>query len=175
MMTVRDVVVENAQAADANLRQRHWAERLAFGGLWLTGGVVIVVLFFVIGYLLFQSVQFFIGPENVLESVALADSNEAVRAQVTATPGAIGYLSLAYLDGTTRALALNGVAPTVANVTNGTYPLRRTLYLVTLGEPTPAAQAWLDFVRSAEGQRLVAEAGYVALSDAPNYQPPTTG
>ncbi len=167
-----EVVVEKTRTlAETNLRQRHWVERLAFGGLWLTGGVVIVVLFFVIGYLLFQSVQFFVGPENVLEAVTLADSNEAVRAQVAETPGAIGYLSLAYLDEATRPVALNAVAPTVAHVTADTYPLRRTLYMVTLGEPTPAAQAWLDFVRSAEGQSIVAAAGYVALADAPAYQP----
>lgn len=172
MAMANDVVVDKARAAaDAQLQQRHWVERVAFGGLWLTGGVVIGVLFFVIGYLFFQSVQFFTGPENVLEAVTLADSNAAVRETVAATPGAIGYLSLGYLDESTRAVALNGVAPTVANVTAGTYPLRRTLYLVTLGDPTPAAQAWLDFVRSAEGQSLVAAAGYVALVDAPDYQP----
>ncbi|HNT77932.1 MAG TPA: phosphate ABC transporter permease PstA [Anaerolineae bacterium] len=175
MAMANEAVVQKARVAvDTQLRQRHWVERLAFGGLWLTGGVVIVVLFFVIGYLLFQSVQFFVGPENVLEAVTLADSNEALREKVAETPGAIGYLSLAYLDETTRPVALNAVAPTVAHVTADTYPLRRTLYMVTLGEPTPATQAWLDFVRSADGQRLVAEAGYVALANAPEYQPPAT-
>ena len=41
------------------------------------------------------------------------------------------------------------------------------------GEPSPNAQAWLDFVRSREGQAIVEQAGYIALPDAVTFQPVT--
>ncbi len=175
-MGVVDAVLSKTKAATStNLRQRHWIQNVAFGVLWLTGGVVIVVLFFVIIYLLLQSGKFFVGTENVLEAVTLESSNEAVRDFVAANPAAIGYISFGYLDGTTKALALNQTAPSVANIANDTYPLARTLYMITNGEPSSEVQAWLDFVRSAEGQQLLTDAGYIALSESSEFQPLTQG
>jgi len=149
--------------AQGNLQQRHLTQKLAFSALWATGGSVILILFFVLGYLLVQSVGFFLGVENVAEAAILADSNEAVREQVAQTPNAIGYLSFSYLDQAVKPVSLNGVAPTTDNVLAETYPLARTLYVVSNGEPDGAAAAWLSFARSDAGQRLVAESGYIPL------------
>ena len=53
--------------------------------------------------------------------------------------------------GKLKALAYDGVAPTVANVEAGTYPFTREAYLVTLAQPSAKVRAFLDFVKSAEG------------------------
>ena len=44
------------------------------------------------------------------------------------------------------------------------YPPARVLYLVTKGEPSPAVREFLHWILS-DGQKFVAEAGYVSLDD----------
>ena len=58
-----------------------------------------------------------------------------------------------------KLLAVNGVAPTMANLNSGAYPMRRPLYMVynaTPGKVKPAIAALVEFAKSAEGQKLLA-------------------
>ena len=66
-----------------------------------------------------------------------------------------------------KLLSIDGVAPTVENIRNGTYPLVATAYMVTKDSPRPAnVQKIIDFMLSPEGQRLVEETGYVPVGPA---------
>ena len=63
-----------------------------------------------------------------------------------------------------RLLSVDGVAPTVENIRNGTYPLVATAYMVTKDSPRPAnVRRIVDFMLSPEGQKLVEETGYVPV------------
>ncbi|MBN1976013.1 MAG: phosphate ABC transporter substrate-binding protein [Anaerolineae bacterium] len=75
----------------------------------------------------------------------------------------IGFLSFGYLDDSVKPLSIDGVAPTVGNVRNGTYPIIRPLNLLTSGEPGEAVKAWLEFALSEEGQAIVTEEGYIPM------------
>ncbi len=56
-----------------------------------------------------------------------------------------------------RFLAIDGIEPTRENLQAGSYPMRRPLYVVYRREHLkPATAAFLEFVRSPEGQRIVA-------------------
>ena len=103
--------------------------------------------------------------EDVLitEKAILQPSNGAIRTTISTTPYAIGYLSFGYLDDTVKAISVEGVVPTEANASNGTYPIVRPLNLVTFGEPTGAIKDFIDFVLSDAGQALVVEEGYIAV------------
>lgn len=57
-----------------------------------------------------------------------------------------------------RAVALDGVEPTFANYENGTYRYGKTLYFVVKGGGSPDAVRFIDFVRSAEGVKVLREA-----------------
>jgi phosphate transport system substrate-binding protein len=104
------------------------------------------------------------GDEAVITDDAIfQDSNGKVRTAVSTTPDSIGFLSFGYLDESTKALEVDGVAPTPENAANGTYPVVRPLNLLTNGAPSDLAQAWLDFIMSAEGQAIVEEQGYIAV------------
>lgn len=92
------------------------------------------------------------------------DGMGLVLARVTATPGAVGYISFD-LPGAS-VLSLDGVRPTAENVKAGAYPLGRPFAMVTKGplwEQEELVQAWFEFVYSEEGQNYAAEAGLIPV------------
>jgi len=93
----------------------------------------------------------------IYEKALLQQSNGQVRTTVATTPNSIGYLSFGFLDESITPVPIDGVAPTVDNVKNGSYPIFRPLNMLTNGEPKPLARAFLDFILSAEGQAIVAK------------------
>jgi phosphate transport system substrate-binding protein len=75
---------------------------------------------------------------------------------------AIGYMGYSFvMNGDTRVVSLDGVAPTVENIKSGAYPLARKLYFVTLGKPTPGAKAFIDYILSPVGQNIAIENGFI--------------
>lgn len=77
-------------------------------------------------------------------------------------------------NGEIRLLALNGVEPTRETIRDGSYPIASDFYAVTaapkgqppLEETSETAAAFLTWILSEEGQRLVEETGYVAAEGA---------
>ncbi|ACL15854.1 phosphate ABC transporter substrate-binding protein [Methanosphaerula palustris] len=105
--------------------------------------------------------------DNFTSSVLEKNSNGAVETGVSTTPGAIGYVGLGYTKDAVKALTLsaNGaaVAPSVATVVDGTYPLSRKLYMLTNGPATGIAKDFLDYALSQEGQKVVEDQGFVRI------------
>ncbi|WAC06527.1 MAG: phosphate ABC transporter substrate-binding protein [Thermodesulfobacteriota bacterium] len=101
--------------------------------------------------------------QKVRPDALMQASNQAVASTVAKTPGAIGYVGLGYLSSRVKALALNGVMPSRETVLNNKYKLARPLFMYTNGSPQGVVKDFLDFVLSAEGQRLVEETGFVVL------------
>ena len=82
---------------------------------------------------------------------------------VAQNPGAIGYASLASVKDTVKAVKVGGVAPSEAAVKDGTYAIQRPFVLATktgvqLGD---AAQAFFDYVTSADANEIIVAAGVV--------------
>ena len=84
-------------------------------------------------------------------------SNGSVRTFVSETPNSIGYLSFGFLDDSTAPASIEGVAPSIANVLNGSYGIFRPFNMITNGEAEGLAAAFLDYVMSDAGQAIVAE------------------
>lgn len=89
----------------------------------------------------------------------------SVLAAVARDPGAVGYAGLADAPGV-RALPLRTpggatVAPTLAAVRAGDYPLARSLFLYATRDAPEAARRWIEWTRSPDGQRDVIAAGFV--------------
>jgi phosphate transport system substrate-binding protein len=99
----------------------------------------------------------------------ISSSTGAVITSVAGNEYAIGYISLGSLDDTVKALKVDGVEVTVDNIISGDYKISRPFNLATLGEVSENAQDFLDFIMSADGQAVVVEEGYIAVSDAPAY------
>jgi phosphate transport system substrate-binding protein len=55
------------------------------------------------------------------------------------------------------------VAPTLANIKSGEYPISRFLYLYVRNRPSGAMKEYIDWILSDEGQKIVSEVGYFPI------------
>lgn len=113
-------------------------------------------------YLGFKEIA--MGYQDYSEHVQLYTNYLGIANAVAKDPNAIGYagLDLASHAGT-KAVPIGGVAPSAATVNANKYPYARTLRLYTNADKeSPAARAFVDFVLSPAGQKVVTD-----LGDAP--------
>ena len=97
----------------------------------------------------------------------ISNSTEVVIQTVAGNTGAIGYISLGSLDDTVKGVNIDGVEPTAENIENGTYTVSRPFNVATKGELTnEAAQDFMNYIMSAEGQAVVEEEGYIPVEGA---------
>jgi phosphate transport system substrate-binding protein len=100
--------------------------------------------------------------DTALSSV-IQGSNGAVLQTVAETEGTIGYISLGALTGRVKVLAVEGTEASEQTVLNGEYPIARPFIYVSGGGLSSAAQKWIDFVLSDEGQDIVEESGFIPV------------
>lgn len=99
------------------------------------------------------------------------EATSAVIAKVQSNKTAIGYISLGSLDDSVKAVKVNGVAPTVENVQNGSYVLYRPFVIITnktLTEGdnlTAATKDFLNYLKSDKASKIVADNGFVPNTD----------
>ena len=92
------------------------------------------------------------------------DSTGCVKAKVASTEGTIGYVSLDVVDDTVKALKLDGVEATEANIKAGSYLLSRPFVMATNGEisaQNEIVQTWFDYIKSAKGQEVIKSVGLI--------------
>jgi len=97
---------------------------------------------------------------NVVAAATVADSTGAIQTQVSQNPNAIGYLSYSDVDTSkVNTVKYEGVEISTATLKDGTYLLKREFFLLTKTGATlsPAADAFMKFVMSDAGQKIVAD------------------
>lgn len=88
---------------------------------------------------------------------------------VARTPNGLGYSGMGYKTPQVNWLKVSkkkgepGVEPGAEVARSGKYPIARMLYLYTAGEPTGELKAYLDWIVSPAGQKIVEEEGFVPL------------
>jgi phosphate transport system substrate-binding protein len=107
--------------------------------------------------------------KDFVASAQTMPGTAALLQAVAKDPKAIGYGGAAYGEGA-RALAIKqtdsspGVHPTAETVASGTYPIWRYLYnYVNPALDKGEVSAYLNWIRSDEGQAIVKEVGYYPL------------
>jgi len=102
------------------------------------------------------------GNEEASNASLETDDSGALLQTVSGQKGAIGYVALSYLVNNTgvSALAIDGVAPTIENTYNGTYPVWGYEHMYTKGEAAGAIKAYIDYVTSDEYSSQLEAQGY---------------
>ncbi len=100
----------------------------------------------------------------------LMPSSVGITSEVRRNPNAIGYDGLGYVDPEHEkmiAIAVDKkspyIAPSVASGADGSYPIARGLYMYTAGEPKGVIASYLDWIQGPQGQKIVADLGFVPL------------
>lgn len=92
------------------------------------------------------------------------DSNGMVKSIVAQTPGAISYLSFAYLDDSVKTLKLNGFEPNAKNVTTNDWPIWSYEHMYTKGKPNGYTKQFLDYMISDKVQEnIVKKMRYIPI------------
>lgn len=107
--------------------------------------------------------------DGVDRTTAYAETNSStavVLQSVAGNKNAIGYISLGALSGQVKAVAVDGVYPSVDTVSDGTYALARPFNMATCGQVSEAARDFLDYIMSDEGQQVITDNKYVSTGSS---------
>ena len=100
----------------------------------------------------------------------ITNSTSVMMTSVAGNDCAIGYISLGSMNDTVKALPIDGAEASVENIKNGTYKVARPFNIATKAEVSDAANDFIAFIMSAEGQAIVETNGYIAVvEDAPAF------
>lgn len=108
--------------------------------------------------------------KNYASSVLSMPATGAIIQSVSQTKGAIGYVGLAYLEKDVKTIKISYdkgktfVEPSMETAKNKTYPVIRPLYYYYLSSSEKMIKPFVDFILSADGQKIVQEIGYVPLA-----------
>ena len=92
---------------------------------------------------------------------SVTNSTSVMLTTVAGDENAIGYVSLGSLNDTVKAVKIDGAEASVENVANDTYKVSRPFNIVTGAEVSEAAQDFINYIMSAEGQQIVEDNGYI--------------
>jgi phosphate transport system substrate-binding protein len=106
-------------------------------------------------------VHLVMAKERISRRALTQESNGAVKELVKGDLAAIGYMSLGLVGRELKAVQVDGVEPTSANVLAGTYKLARPFLFVTKGSIGPEARGFFDYVLSPESQKTLETEGLV--------------
>lgn len=107
--------------------------------------------------------------DNTSKGAVTVNSTQAVISNVTGNEFAVGYISLGSLNDTVKALKIGGVAPSAETVKDGSYTISRPFNIATKKDVSEAAQDFIKYILSTEGQKVVSDSGYIPLDDTKAY------
>ena len=108
--------------------------------------------------------------DKTVDTAVITNSTSVAMTSVSEDEASIGYISLASLNDTVKALKIDGVEPTVKNIQKGEYPIARNFNLVTGDNLSELGKDFINFILSTEGQKTVSENGYIELTEASKYE-----
>ena len=114
------------------------------------------------------------GSDDVLVSGFVTNNNTGIMAAMTTDIAGIGYISLYSVNDTIKALNFNGVEPTVENVINDTYGLKRPFVFMHRLDfrnqvEEDLTKAFVAFALSNDGADVINDNGAVATQGTGNW------
>lgn len=104
--------------------------------------------------------------DNTTEEANITNSTEVMLTTVAGNDYAIGYVSLGSLNDTVKAVKIDGAEASVENIKNGSYTIQRPFNIATNGTVSDVAQDFINYIMSADGQKVIEDNGYISVDDA---------
>lgn len=109
--------------------------------------------------------------DNTTVDAIIANQTEVMMQNVAGDEYGIGYASMGSLNDSVKAVKIEGVDATAANVQNGTYAISRPFNIVLNGDAKGVAADFINYILSAEGQKVISDAGYIQVdTDAKAFE-----
>ena len=99
----------------------------------------------------------------------ITNSTSVMMTTVADDEYAIGYISLGSLDDSVKAVKIDGAEATVDDINDGTYKIFRPFNIATKGDVSDAAQDFINYIMSKDGQAVVEENKYIAVGEPEDY------
>jgi len=107
--------------------------------------------------------------DNTTEDAVITNSTAVMLTTVAGNEASIGYVSLGSLNDTVKAVKIEGVQASAENVANGSYTVSRPFNIAVRDDVSAAAQDFISFIMSADGQKVIEDNGYIKVSEAGAY------
>lgn len=107
-----------------------------------------------------------VGKESEYAKQAkLLPSTQAIIEETKGNRNAIGYVGIGYVVPEVKVVAIDGIEASIDAARDGSYALSRGLYFYGNGAPAGVVKAFVDWVLSPEGQKVVEEQGFVPVGN----------
>ncbi len=104
------------------------------------------------------------GEDAISDACLVQDSNGAVREIIATTAQGVGYISVGLVDEREKAVAIDGVEPTLANLITEKYRFARPFLLLLRDEPQGDVKKFIDYTLSPEGQEILGSSGLIPVN-----------
>lgn len=105
----------------------------------------------------------------------ITNSTSVMMSTVAGNESAIGYVSLGSLSDDVKAVKVDGVEATVDNINNGTYKVSRPFVICYIEDDlSELAKDFISYIMSADGQKIITDEKYIAVSTNEAYKAPET-
>ncbi|WP_304340527.1 phosphate ABC transporter substrate-binding protein [Metaclostridioides mangenotii] len=102
--------------------------------------------------------------EELVNSAIISNGSGNIKTTVAGNKNSIGYISLGYVNKEVNSISISGVEATVDNVKSNKYPILRPFLLVNKPKGlSDKGQAFIDYILSEDGQKVVEEHGFVGV------------
>lgn len=103
------------------------------------------------------------------DEASITNSTAVMLTTVAGNKYAIGYVSLGSLSSSVKAVKIDGVSATVDNINNGSYKIARPFNVAVRNNLSNAAQDFLNYILSSDGQDIIAANKYIKVPVANSY------
>lgn len=107
-----------------------------------------------------------LGKTELSAAVNVVSSNGSMKTAIAQDKRAIGYVGIGHLDSLISGVAVDGHIPSQENAASGEYPVVRNLFMNTKGEPVGLTAAFIDYIYSEAGAKIIEKSGYIPVPKA---------
>ena len=107
--------------------------------------------------------------DQTTPSAIVTNSTSVMLTTVAGDQSAIGYASLGSLNDSVKTLNIDGTKASAETIKDGSYKISRPFNIVTKDKVSAAAQDFINYILSSEGQGIVSQNGYIPLDTTAAY------